>query len=179
MRLTFLSQATAVAILPTAAVALPSRRWMSAGPPHEPAPMANFSQSCTALSLNSRDKARLDATCNDLQGRPRPATIDLNICLVNSCGALVGRSGGHFGPSCDVDSCFLSKTSILCNCRDCSGNTVPSIVDLEPLTCSELTAVAVTLMLHALAVAQLLGDMVENHLARLRENEGDFTTGPE
>ncbi|KAK4464026.1 hypothetical protein QBC42DRAFT_264160 [Cladorrhinum samala] len=82
---------------------------------------------------------KLTAECRQINGAYRKTQMDMNLCVANDNGRLVGRDNGNYLRSCY--SCAQGGLRIVdapynsflqCMCVSSSGKEAPTEVDLDP-----------------------------------------------
>ena len=101
---------------------------------------SGFDQTCDRGSYTfNAEEDRFAASCASGPNDDNVAsTLDLNACLANANGQLVGRDRGDALSTC-LD-CSVDVTTLQCDCRDDSNDFVTSVIDLNTVSSDILSS---------------------------------------
>ncbi|CAJ2508094.1 Uu.00g092800.m01.CDS01 [Anthostomella pinea] len=88
----------------------------------------------SSYKLGNRGAAQFEvATCAGPDDAPVTSSLDLNDCLGNSEGLMVGRMGGNAFNTCHACSASTTSADITCECEITGGDIKTSSFDLDTI----------------------------------------------
>ncbi|KAH7882515.1 Cyanovirin-N [Phlebopus sp. FC_14] len=87
---------------------------------------SGFADTCSNYGVSG---TTLSADCLQIDQATDSTSLNLDICLVNSNGELLCRSGGDYGASCS--GCHLSGTTFTCSCNNDAHQPVTTSYNLN------------------------------------------------
>ncbi|KAH7920966.1 Cyanovirin-N [Leucogyrophana mollusca] len=89
---------------------------------------SGFASTCNNIALSG---TTLSAECGNGHGESFQASINTDDCIANYGGSLTCAPNGGYSASCNT--CFIEPgtTDMLCDCRNGSGGTPASLIDLS------------------------------------------------